>query len=153
MTSILAVSAGGGYVDLPCPSYGSYTSVPNEVVKAGTNTKGVLYKDRIRIRHTIAVGWNCLTAEEKNSILSLTGGNSFQVRYFDCEDSSFKYGKFYRGDDLAITPILRYNGAEFGGYNVTMTMVEFRCHILCLRSTYPPCVRIPATWTCSSLSG
>ncbi len=125
MTSLLAVSSGGGYVDLPCPSYQKYSSVPNEVVKAGTNTKGVLYKDRIRIRQTISVGWDCLTPDEKNSILSLTSGNSFQVRYFDCAESTFRYGKFYRGSDLAVTPILRYNGTEFGAYNITMSLVEF----------------------------
>lgn len=125
MTAILAVSSGGAYVELPCPSYGKYSTTPNEVVRAGTNTKGVLYKDRIRIRQTISVGWDCLTKEEKNSILSMTGGNSFNVRYFDTESSTFKYGKFYRGNDLAITPILKYEGDEFGAYNITMSLVEF----------------------------
>lgn len=124
MTALLAVSSGGDYIDLPCPSYGKYSSVPNEVSRAGTNTKEVVYKDRVRIRYTISVGWDCLTKGEKNLILNLTGGNSFQVRYFDCSDSTFKYGRFYRGNDLSITPILRYADDEFGGYNITMSLVE-----------------------------
>lgn len=125
MTAILAVGSGGTYVDLPCPAYMGYSSVPNEVNRAGTNTAGVLYKDRIRIRNSINVTWTAVTPEEKNLILRLTNGNDFQVRYFACDDSTFKYGKFYRGNDLTVTPILTYDGSEFGAYNITMSMVEF----------------------------
>lgn len=122
---VLAVSSGGSYVDLPPPAYGGYSTVPNEVVKAGTNTSGVLYKDRIRIRQTIDIQWNAITPEQKNQILSLTSGNSFNVRYFDTTDGTFKYGKFYRGNDLKVNPLLRYDGTEFGAYNITMSLVEF----------------------------
>lgn len=125
MTAIIAVASGGSYVDLPCPAYMGYSSVPNEVVISGTNTAGVLYKDRVRIRHSISLTWNAVTPDEKNTILSLTSGNSFQVRHFDCSTSEFRYGKFYRGNDLAITPLLTYDGVEFGAYNITMSMVEF----------------------------
>ena len=69
MTAVLAIGSGGSYVDLPTPSYGGYMTTPNEVSKAGTNTSGVLYKDRIRIRQSIEVHWNTATAEEKNLIL------------------------------------------------------------------------------------
>lgn len=125
MTSLLAVSSGGSYIDLPCPSYGKYTTTPNEVVRAGTNTNGVLYKDRIRIRQSITAEWGPITPSEKNQILSLTSGNSFNVRYFDTETSTFKYGKFYRGNDLAITPMVKYENDEFRYYTVSMSMVEF----------------------------
>ena len=55
MTAVLAIGSGGSYVDLPTPSYGGYMTTPNEVSKAGTNTSGILYKDRIRIRQSIEV--------------------------------------------------------------------------------------------------
>lgn len=125
MTAVLAVSSGGSYVDLPNPAYGGYFTTPNEVSKAGTNTSGVLYKDRIRIRQSIEVTWNAITAEQKNLILSLTNHNSFNVRYLDTEDDKVKYGLFYRGNDLRIEPLLRYDGSGFPRYNVSFSMVEF----------------------------
>lgn len=125
MTSVLAIGSGGSYVDLPTPSYSGYMTTPNEVSKAGTNTSGILYKDRIRIRQSIEVHWNTATAEEKNLILSLTNRNSFNVRYFDTEDDQFKYGLFYRGNDLRIEPLLQYTGTGFKRYAVSFTMVEF----------------------------
>ena len=125
MTSVLAIGSGGSYVDLPTPSYSGYMTTPNEVSKAGTNTSGILYKDRIRVRQSIEVHWNAATAEEKNLILSLTNRNSFNVRYFDTEDDQFKYGLFYRGNDLRIEPLLQYTGTGFKRYAVSFTMVEF----------------------------
>lgn len=125
MTAVLAIGSDGSYVDLPTPSYAGYMTTPNEVSKAGTNTSGVLYKDRIRIRQSIEVHWNTATAEEKNLILSLTNRNSFNVRYFDTEDDTIKYGLFYRGNDLRIEPLLRYNGTGFPRYAISFTMVEF----------------------------
>lgn len=125
MTGLIAVSDGGSYIELPCPSYGKYSTVPNEVVRAGTNTNGVLYKDRIRIRQSISVGWDVVPPEDKNLILRLTSGNSFSVRYFDTQDSTFKYGKFYRGNDLEITPVLTWKDDEFVCYNIMMSLVEF----------------------------
>lgn len=125
MTSVLAIGSGGSYVDLPTPSYSGYMTTPNEVSKAGTNTSGILYKDRIRIRQSIEVHWNAATAEEKNLILSLTNRNSFNVRYFDTEDDQFKYGLFYRGNDLRIEPLLQYTGTGFKRYAISFTMVEF----------------------------
>lgn len=125
MTSVLAIGSGGSYVDLPTPSYSGYMTTPNEVSKAGTNTSGILYKDRIRVRQSIEVHWNTATAEEKNLILSLTNHNSFNVRYFDTEDDQFKYGLFYRGNDLRIEPLLQYTGTGFKRYAISFTMVEF----------------------------
>lgn len=125
MTSVLAIGSGGSYVDLPTPSYSGYMTTPNEVSKAGTNTSGILYKDRIRVRQSIEVHWNAATAEEKNLILSLTNRNSFNVRYFDTEDDQFKYGLFYRGNDLRIEPLLQYTGTGFKRYAISFTMVEF----------------------------
>lgn len=125
----LAVASGGSYIDLPMPSYCAYSSVPQETVKSGRNTAGTLYKERICVKQTITVSWGPATAEEKNQILSLTEPNSFNCRYFDCADGTFKYGKFYRGNDLSITPALRWNGSEFEGYNISMSLVEFRWRI------------------------
>ena len=125
MTSVLAIGSGGSYVDLPTPSYSGYMTTPNEVSKAGTNTSGILYKDRIRVRQSIEVHWNTATAEEKNLILSLTNRNSFNVRYLDTEDDQFKYGLFYRGNDLRIEPLLQYTGTGFKRYAISFTMVEF----------------------------
>lgn len=125
MTAVLAIGSGGSYVDLPTPSYRGYMTTPNEVSKAGTNTSGILYKDRIRIRQSIEVHWNAATAEEKNLILSLTNRNSFNVRYLDTEDDTIKYGLFYRGNDLRIEPLLRYDGTGFPRYAISFTMVEF----------------------------
>ena len=125
MTAVLAIGSGGSYVDLPTTSYSGYMTTPNEVSKAGTNTSGILYKDRIRVRQSIEVHWNTATAEEKNLILSLTNRNSFNVRYFDTEDDQFKYGLFYRGNDLRIEPLLQYTGTGFKRYAISFTMVEF----------------------------
>ena len=125
MTAVLAIGSGGSYVDLPTPTYGGYMTTQDEVSKAGTNTSGVLYKDRIRIRQSIEVHWNTATAEEKNLILSLTNRNSFNVRYLDTEDDTIKYGLFYRGNDLRIEPLLRYDGTGFPRYAISFTMVEF----------------------------
>lgn len=152
MTAIIAVASGGSYVDMPTPAYMGYSSVPNEVNKAGTNTAGVLYKDRIRIRNTISLKWNAITPADKNLALSLTSANDFNCRYFDCETSTFKYGKFYRGNDLAITPILQYDGTDFGAYNITMSLVEFRCirhpRVIWMRSGHRR-----ARWIFTSRSG
>ena len=68
---------------------------------------------------------NTATAEEKNLILSLTNRNSFNVRYLDTEDDTIKYGLFYRGNDLRIEPLLRYDGTGFPRYAISFTMVEF----------------------------
>ena len=125
MTSVLAIGSGGSYVDLPTPSYSGYMTTPNEVSKAGTNTSGILYKDRIRVRQSIEVHWNACTPEEKNLILSLTNKNSFNVRYFDTEDDQIKYGLFYRGNDLRIEPLLQYTGTGFKRYAISFTMVEY----------------------------
>lgn len=123
--SLLAISSSGAYVDLPTPAYGGYSTVPQEIVKSGRNTAGTLYKERIAVKQTITVKWNAITADRKNLILSLTSGNSFNARFFDTNDGQIKYGLFYRGNDLEVTPLLRYDGAEFGAYNISMSLVEF----------------------------
>jgi hypothetical protein len=123
--NLLAISSGGSYIDLPAPAYGGYSTVPQEIVKSGRNTAGTLYKERITVKQTITVTWQAITPQQKNQILGLTAGNSFNVRYFDTTDGTVKYGLFYRGNDLEITPLVRFDGTEFVAYNVKMSMVEF----------------------------
>lgn len=121
---VLAISSEGAYVDLPDPAYCGYTAIPNDVVRAGTNTSGKTYIDFIRTRYTITVSWSAVGAAQKNQILDLTNGYDLNVRYFDVTDGTTRYGTFYRGNDLAVTPVLRYDGTEFGAYNIDMSLVE-----------------------------
>lgn len=124
-TSLIAVSSGGGYTDLPMPAKDGYTTMKNEEVVSGRNTSRVLYKDRIRFINTVEVKWNALTPEEKTLITRLTDDNAFALRYFDVTDSTIKYGRFYRGSDFKITPLIRHNGTDFVAYNVEVSFVEF----------------------------
>ena len=127
MTAPLAISNGGEYIDLPMPNEDGYSTKLEEISKSSRNAVGTLYKFRIALKQTITVEWNLTAPEDKNLITSLTSGNSFQVRYFDTEDSTFKYGKFYRGSDYQVTPQIRYkkDENEFMYYNIKMSMVEY----------------------------
>lgn len=127
MTALLAIGEGGGYTDLPMPNENGYSTKLEEISKSSRNVMGNLYKFRITMKQTINVEWNLTSPEDKNLITSLTRGNSFQVKYFDTETSTFQYGKFYRGSDYQVTPQIRYDkvGNEFMYYNIKMTMVEF----------------------------
>lgn len=124
---VLAVSSGGAYVELPQPIPETYITTPNEESVSGRNTSRTLYKDRITIKQTIEAEWIVTSAEEKNLIVSLTGDNSFNVRYLDITDDQVKYGKFYRGNDFKVTPMGRFDNetGTFAAYDIFMSMVEF----------------------------
>ena len=137
MTRLLAISDGSEYVDMPVPSV--YKAKPEEVVKAGRNTMGTLYKERITVKRTISLEWHGISPEAKNQILTATKGNSFNARYYDPEEDAIQYGLFYRGNDLEITPLVKWDADrdEFIAYDITMSLVEFRWHTN----------RRKATWT------
>lgn len=122
MKLIAVANSQGQYVDLPTPS--EYTATPNEDSKSQRNVFRNLYKRRLAVKRTIRLAWNAVTPEEKDTILPLTSGNSFQCRYFDPQDG-WKYGKFYRGNDLEIKPLVRWDGSEFTAYSISMTLGEF----------------------------
>lgn len=123
--ALIAVLRNGEYVDLPAPKVGGYDCVPNELTKSSRNTLGNLYKWRIAVKRSITISWVAMTPSQKDTILSLTDGNSFQLKYFDPHDAEFKYGKFYRGNDLKITPRPPYKNGEFKYYDITMSFGEF----------------------------
>lgn len=125
MSGVIAISSGGTYVDLPTPAYSGYTTVQNEITKSSRNTLGNLYKFRINVKGTLEVEWHGITPAEKNTIMSATSANEFNIRYFDTFDSTVKYGKFYRGNDPVVTPIGKWNGSEFRAYSVKISLVEF----------------------------
>lgn len=122
--SVLAVSSGGSYVDLPDPSYMGYSTVPNELTKSDRNTLGNLIKERIAMKATITVEWKGLSAAQKNLITSATSGNTFSVQYFDVFDDTMKYATFYRGDDASVQGYGTFNGSRFQYYDVTLSLVE-----------------------------
>lgn len=122
MKLIAVANTQGQYVDLPTPS--EYVATPNEDSKAQRNVMRNLYKRRLAVKRTINLSWKVVTPTEKDLILSLTSGNSFQCRYFDPQDG-WKYGKFYRGNDIQVKPLVRWNGSEFTAYSITMTLGEF----------------------------
>lgn len=124
MTAILAVSDGGVYIDLPPPAYAGYTSKPNNLVKSNRNTLGDLYIYRINVKRSIDVEWHGITAEQRTLIASLTEPNTFNVRYYDVFTGTIRFGEFYLGSDAVITPLLRWNGADFSRFDVKMSLVE-----------------------------
>lgn len=122
--SLLSVAdAGGDYIELPHPS--AYTATPNETVKAMRNVQGNLYKYRISVKRTIEVSWNAVTPAQKATIVNLTKGNSFYVKYYDTQDGAERASKFYRGNDTVVTGIPPWDGTDFRAYNIIMTLVEF----------------------------
>lgn len=115
----------GNYIDLPTPSVGGYECPPNEITKSSRNTLGNLYKYRINVKRSINITWNAVTPSQKATILSLTSGNSFQVKYFDIQEGTYRYGKFYRGSDLKVIPHPPFKNDEFHHYEITMSLTEF----------------------------
>ena len=121
--SLISIDSGSGYIDVPAPS--SMTTIPNELVKSSRNALGNLYKFRINVKMSINLSWNVMSSADKTKLLNATSGNSFSVKYFDMTDSTFKYGTFYRGSDLDVQPLKRFDGTDFDHYTVKMSLVEF----------------------------
>lgn len=121
--ALISIDSGSGYVDMPPPS--AMEVVPNEIVKSSRNALGNLYKFRIAVKTTINVEWAVIKSEDKTRLMNATSGNSFQVKFFDMPTSTIKYGKFYRGSDLKISPVTNLEGSDFRYYSVSMSLVEF----------------------------
>ena len=119
---LLAIDSGNGYEALPSPSV--YSTVPNEISRFYRNPLGLAFKFRTAFKTGIDVTWNVLTPAQKTQIMSLTHPNFFSVRYFDLEDSTVKYGTFYRGSDPQVKPVRRFDGKDFDYYAVTLKLVE-----------------------------
>ena len=122
--ALIAVSVDGEYIDLPTPAVGGYEVKPEEITKSSRNTLGNLYKYRITVKRSIMLKWAVVTPAEKDLIMSSTAGNSFQVKYFDIQEGAYKYGKFYRGNDLAVTPYPPFKDGEFRMYDIAFSIVE-----------------------------
>lgn len=121
--AIISIQQNGAYVDLPAPS--EYEAKPEEISKASRNTLGNLYKYHIATKRSITVSWVALSPSDKDLILSLTSGNSFNVKYFDIQEATFKYGKFYRGTDIKLKPYAPFKNGEFKMYDISFTLAEF----------------------------
>lgn len=124
--TVMAVSSGGAYITLPTPAYSTYSAISNELTKADRNVQGNLVKQRIAVKGTITAEWHGLTASQKNTLLSLTEPNSFNLRYVSMMDDSVKYGNFYRGSDLSVKGYGRYDESThaFAYYDVKCSLVE-----------------------------
>lgn len=122
--ALIAVSIDGAYTDLPTPAVGGYEVRPEEITKSSRNTLGNLYKYRIAVKRSITLKWVAVSPAEKDMIMQATAGNSFQVKYFDIQEGTYKYGKFYRGNDLAVTPYPPFKDGEFRMYDISFTIVE-----------------------------
>ena len=122
--ALIAVSIDGAYTDLPTPAVGGYEVRPEEITKSSRNTLGNLYKYRIAVKRSITLKWVAVSPAEKDQIMQATAGNSFQVKYFDIQEGTYKYGKFYRGNDLTITPYPPFKDGEFRMYDLAFTIVE-----------------------------
>lgn len=123
--ALMSIEAGGAYVDLPTPKIDGYSVVANEITRSSRNMLGTLYKYRVAVKTTIMVAWVGLSPEDKTELLSLTGDNSFRLKYYDTVTGEYKAGKFYRGNDLAIRPYPPRMNSEFPHYDVSFSMVEF----------------------------
>ena len=122
--ALIAVSIDGAYTDLPTPAVGGYEVRPEEITKSSRNTLGNLYKYRIAVKRSITLKWVAVSPAEKDLIMQATAGNSFQVKYFDIQEGIYKYGKFYRGNDLTVTPYPPFKDGEFRMYDISFTIVE-----------------------------
>ena len=122
--ALIAVSIDGAYTDLPTPAVGGYEVRPEEITKSSRNTLGNLYKYRIAVKRSITLKWVTVSPAEKDMIMQATAGNSFQVKYFDIQEGIYKYGKFYRGNDLTVTPYPPFKDGEFRMYDISFTIVE-----------------------------
>ena len=121
---MIAISIDGDYRDLPPPSVGGFEVIPEEIVKSSRNTLGNLYKFRIAVKRSIRLKWDVISPEDKALILESTSGNTFNVKYFDMQEGTFKYGTFYRGNDLSITPHPPFKNGEFRMYDISLSLVE-----------------------------
>ena len=121
---MIAVSIDGAYTDLPTPAVGGYEVRPEEITKSSRNTLGNLYKYRIAVKRSISLKWVTVSPAKKDMIMQATAGNSFQVKYFDIQEGIYKYGKFYRGNDLTVTPYPPFKDGEFRMYDISFTIVE-----------------------------
>ena len=122
--ALIAVSIDGAYTDLPTPAVGGYEVRPEEITKSSRNTLGNLYKYRIAVKRSITLKWVTVSPAEKDMIMQATAGNSFQVKYYDIQEGIYKYGKFYRGNDLTVTPYPPFKDGEFRMYDISFTIVE-----------------------------
>lgn len=122
--ALIAVSMDGAYTDLPTPAVGGYEVRPEEITKSSRNTLGNLYKYRITVKRSISVKWVAVSPAEKDMIMQATADNSFQVKYFDIQEGTYKYGKFYRGNDLTVTPYPPFKDGEFRMYDIAFSIVE-----------------------------
>lgn len=122
--ALIAVSIDGAYTDLPTPAVGGYEVRPEEITKSSRNTLGNLYKYRIAVKRSITLKWVTVSPAEKDMIMQATAGNSFQAKYFDIQEGIYKYGKFYRGNDLTVTPYPPFKDGEFRMYDISFTIVE-----------------------------
>lgn len=122
--ALIAVSMDGTYTDLPTPAVGGYEVRPEEITKSSRNTLGNLYKYRIAVKRSIVLKWVAISPTDKDMVLQATAGNSFQVKYFDIQEGTYKYGKFYRGNDLSVLPYPPFKDGEFRMYDISMSIVE-----------------------------
>lgn len=122
--ALIAVSVDGDYLDLPTPALGGYEVRPEEITKSSRNTLGDLYKFRVAVKRSITLKWVCVDPSDKDMILQSTAGNSFFVKYFDFQEGTYKYGKFYRGNDLSVTPHPPFKDREFRMYDISFSIVE-----------------------------
>ena len=122
--ALIAISIDGSYTDLPTPAVGGYEVRPEEITKSSRNTLGNLYKYRIAVKRSITLKWVTVSPAEKDMIMQATAGNSFQVKYCDIQEGIYEYGKFYRGNDLTVTPYPPFKDGEFRMYDISFTIVE-----------------------------
>lgn len=122
--SVLAVQNGGRYVELPAPAYSSFSSVWQEGNVANRNTQWTMIKKRIATKYVITCEWHKITNAQKNTIISNTDANSFQLRFVSLMDDSVHYGTFYRGNDLAVKTYGKWNGTKAQYYDVTASFME-----------------------------
>jgi len=102
-----------------------YKSVMQEIVEASRTVTGTMKKERIAEKMQITVEWSAIPAQQKADLLKWTGLNTFQVKYYDTMTDTIKYGEFYRGNDLDVNPLRRYDTEKgFDYYSVKMSLTE-----------------------------
>ena len=143
MTVLWITPNGGVRTELPVPSYKGYTTKKEELVKAERNVgnivsqvgqsiiygvdAGELIKRHIAWKYTIEVKWVGLSASEKNTIMSATGGEWFYVDFLDMDTDTIKSGhKMYRGTGQQVTGWGPFNAntGRFKYYDVSMSLIE-----------------------------
>jgi len=128
---------------MPDPAYKGYTTRKEELVKAernvgsiiGMSIQGAIYdaqageliKHHIAWKYTIDVKWVGLTAQQKNTIMSATGGEWFMVDFLDMDTDQIITGKkMYRGTGQQVTGwgLFNQSSNQFQHYDVTMSLIE-----------------------------